>query len=71
MFSVALALFPISRTSQSPSTPALRLYVLRFIAHDGTRAVVGFADQAERDERGAQLLALGSVVCLATVRGAA
>ncbi|REG61567.1 hypothetical protein B0G80_4420 [Paraburkholderia sp. BL6669N2] len=71
MFSAALALFPISRTSQSSSAPALRPYVLRFIAHEGTRSVVAFADRAERDERGAQLLALGSAVCLATVRGAA
>lgn len=70
MSSVALALFPASRTSQSSSTPALRPYVLRFIAHDGTRSVVAFSSRAERDERGAQLLALGSVVCLATMRGA-
>ena len=68
MSSAALALFPIARVSQSSQTPAIRPYLLRFIAHDGTRAVVAFADREERDERGAQLVALGAAVTLAYSR---
>jgi hypothetical protein len=52
--------------------PALnRPYLLRFIAQDGTRTQVAFADRAERDERGAQLLTLGCAFVSAFVRGAA
>jgi hypothetical protein len=72
MSSAALALVRISsRASQSSPTLAIRPYLLRFIAHDGTRSVVAFADRDERDERGAQLLTQGAAVTLATVRGAA
>jgi len=53
MFSAALALVRVSRASQSSQTPAIRPYLLRFIAHDGTRSVVAFANRDERDERGA------------------
>jgi hypothetical protein len=48
-----------------------RPYLLRSRAQDGTRAQVAFASRNDRDERGAQLLALGSAITLATVRGAA
>ena len=58
---------PYSRASQSSQTPAIRPYLLRFIAHDGTRSVVAFANRDERDE---QLLTLGASVTLATARGA-
>lgn len=71
MYSPALALVRISRASQSLQTPSIRPYVLRFIAQDGTRSQVAFAERDERDERGARLLALGAAVTLATVRGAA
>jgi hypothetical protein len=70
MSSAALALVRISRTSQSSQTPTIRPCLLRFIAHDGTRSVVAFANRDERDERGAQLLTLGAAVTLATARGA-
>ena len=70
MFSAALALVRISLASQSSQTPAIRPYLLRFIAHDGTRSVVAFANRDERDERGAQLLTLGTSKTLATARGA-
>jgi len=70
MFSATLALVRISRTSQSSQTPTIRPYLLRFIAHDGTRSVVAFANRDERDERGAQLLTLGASITLATARGA-
>jgi hypothetical protein len=69
MFLAALALVRVSRASQSYQTPAIRPYLLRFIAHDGTRSVVAFANRDERDERGAQLLTLGTSVTLATARG--
>jgi hypothetical protein len=64
----ALARVRSSCASQSSPLCAIRPYVLRFIAHDGTRAVVAFANRDERDERGAQLLMLGTAVTLATVR---
>jgi hypothetical protein len=73
MFSAALALVRVSRASQSYQSPAIRPYLLRFIAHDGTRSVVAFAnrdERDERDERGAQLLTLGTSKTLATARGA-
>jgi len=70
MFSAARPLVRISRASQSSQTPTIRPYLLRFIAHDGTRSVVAFANRDERDERGAQLLTLGAAVTLATARGA-
>jgi hypothetical protein len=70
MFSAALALVRVSRASQSNQSPAIRPYLLRFIAHDGTRSVVAFANRDERDERGAQLPAHGAAVTLATVRRA-
>jgi hypothetical protein len=66
----ALARVRISRASQSSPISAIRPYVLRFIAHDGTRSVVAFANRDERDERGAQLLTLGTAATLATVRRA-
>jgi hypothetical protein len=68
MSSAALARVRISRTSQSSQIAAIRPYLLRFVAHDGTRSVVAFSNRDERDERGAQLLALGAAVTLATVR---
>jgi hypothetical protein len=40
MSSAALALVRMSNASQSLQTPAIRPYLLRFIAHDGTRSVV-------------------------------
>lgn len=64
----ALARGRISCASQSSPISAIRLYVLRFIAHGGTRSVVAFANRDERDERGAQLLLPGTAVTLATVR---
>jgi hypothetical protein len=66
----ALARVRVSCASQSSPISAIRPYVLRFIAHDGTRSVVAFANRDERDERGAQLLTLGTAVTLATVRRA-
>jgi hypothetical protein len=70
MSSAALALVRMPHASQSLKTPAIRPYLLRFIAHYGTRSVVAFANRDERDERGAQLLTLGAAVTLATARGA-
>jgi hypothetical protein len=40
MSSAALALVRMSNASHSLQTPAIRPYLLRFIAHDGTRSVV-------------------------------
>ena len=72
MPSAALALVRISSSIlQSTQIPGIRPYVLRFIAQDYTRSKVSFSDRDERDERGAQFLALGAAVTLATVRGAA
>jgi hypothetical protein len=71
MSSAALALFPIACASQSSQTPAIRRYLLCFIAHDGARSVVAFADRDESDERGAQILTLGATVTQAYARGAA
>jgi hypothetical protein len=68
MSPAALAQVHISRISQFSQIPAVRPYLLRFVAHDGTRSVVAFSNRDERDERGAQLLALGAAVTLATVR---
>jgi hypothetical protein len=68
MFSAALPPVRASRASQSSQTPEIRPYLLRFITHDGTRSVVAFANRDERDERGAQLLALGASITLATAR---
>ncbi|WOD18565.1 hypothetical protein [Paraburkholderia kirstenboschensis] len=70
MSSVALARVRSFNASQSLHISAIRPYLLRFIAHDGTRSVVAFANRDERDERGAQLLMLGAAVTLATVRRA-
>jgi hypothetical protein len=68
MLAAALALVRIFRAPQSLPTSATRPYLLRFIAHDGTRSVVAFANRDERDERGAQLLTLGVGITLATLR---
>jgi hypothetical protein len=68
MLAAALALVRISRVPQSLPKSAARPYLLRFIAHDGTRSVVAFANRDERDERGAQLLTCGVGVTLATLR---
>jgi hypothetical protein len=70
MSSTARAPVRLPLASQSSPMSVSRPYLLRFIAHDGTRSVVAFANRDDRDERGAQLLTLGAAVTLATVRRA-
>ena len=62
---------PAQRLVVVPMPAFNRPYLLRFRTQDGTRAQVAFASRGDRDERGAQMLALGAAITLATVRGEA